>query len=355
MATKRKLDEFDVCDIKEGGSVIVHGVVAELSPIKKSKKDEKVKYFSGQLSDGKKCVHVISFEPSLRQPMNDSLTKKDAISIVDCQVRCGRSGGSEIVLGKVTKAQPLPKKFDGAELVSEETPVVVEMNDLCSLTPSQRVTVTVKVKTVDALEKVKNREGKELEKRDCVVGDSSACGRVVLWERDVGRMVEGRSYRLVGVSVRSFRGTNFLSVGGDCKIEDVEDIGEMAEVEEGDLQESGVVKKVIEGEIDGVVYCDEYAGCMGCSAKVRSEDEIVAECTKCGMVMKASKCKKFATARVAVGGRDGKVHTLTMFNSIISSIIKGVNEADLKRKLLAAPAFRFNVDKGDVVYSVQKL
>ena len=47
--------------------------------------------------------------------------------------------------------------------------------------------------------------------------------------------------------------------------------------------------------------------------------------------------------------------TLTMFNSVISSIVEGVNRANLKRKLLAAPAFRFNADKGDVVYSVQKI
>ena len=354
MATKRKVEEFDVCDIKESGSAIVHGVVTELSPIKKSKKDENLKYFSGQLSDGKKCVRVISFQPCLRQAMNDSLTKKEAISVVDCQVRSGRSGGSEIVLKQLTKVQPSPKKFNEAGLVSREAPVAVEMNDLCSLTANQQVTVTVKVKTADAPEKVKNREGKELEKQDCVVGDSSACGRVVLWEGDVGCMVEGQSYRLVGVSIRSFRGVNFLSVGGDCKIEGVDDIGEMAEVQEGELQETGVVKKV-EGEIDGVVYCDEYAGCMGCSAKVRSEDEIVAECMKCGMMMKVSKCKKFVTARVSVGGWDGKVHTLTMFNSVISDIIEGVNGVDLKRKLLAAPAFRFNADKGDVVYSVQKL
>ena len=214
------------------------------------------------------------------------------------------------------------------------------------------------MKTADAPEKIKNCKGKELEKQekqDCMAGDSSACGRVVLCGRDAGGMVEGQSYRLVGVSIHSFRGVNFLSVGGDCKIEDVGDIGEMAEVQEGELQESGVVKKVVEGEIDGVVYCDEYAGCMGCSAKIRSEDEIVAECMKCGMVMKVSKCKKFVTARVSVGGWDGKVHTLTMFNSVISSIVEGVNRANLKRKLLAAPAFRFNADKGDVVYSVQKI
>ena len=49
MATKRKLEEFDVCELKECGSDIVHGVVTELSPVKKSIRDDKVKYFSGQL------------------------------------------------------------------------------------------------------------------------------------------------------------------------------------------------------------------------------------------------------------------------------------------------------------------
>ena len=37
MATKMKLEEFNVCDLKECGSAIVHGVVTKLSPVKKSK------------------------------------------------------------------------------------------------------------------------------------------------------------------------------------------------------------------------------------------------------------------------------------------------------------------------------
>ena len=99
-------------------------------------------------------------------------------------------------------------------------------------------------------------------------------------------MKEGQSYKLVGARVRSFRGMNYLSVGGDCTIEDVADIGEIANVEQSDLQESGVVRKVIEGEIDGVLYSKEYCGCISCSAKVTGEDELIVECSKCGMVMK---------------------------------------------------------------------
>lgn len=53
------------------------------------------------------------------------------------------------------------------------------------------MTVTVKVKKVEPSEKVKNREGIDLVKQDCVIGDSFSCIRVVVWEGDVGHLNEG--------------------------------------------------------------------------------------------------------------------------------------------------------------------
>ena len=40
---------------------------------------------------------------------------------------------------------------------------------------------------------------------------------------------------------------------------------------------------MVEGEIDGVMYGEEYEGCIGCSAKVTGGDEVAAECTKYGV------------------------------------------------------------------------
>jgi hypothetical protein len=106
---------------------------------------------------------------------------------------------------------------------------------------------------------------------------------------------------------------------------------------------------VIEGENDGVAYLEEYNGCIGCGAKVRGDDELFGECTKCGMMMKHNKCKKFVTARVSVDDTDRKRHTLTMFNNVIMQTVDGLNTPDMKRKLRSAPAMRFNIDKGDVI------
>lgn len=114
---------------------------------------------------------------------------------------------------------------------------------------------------------------------------------------------------------------------------------------------------MIEGEIEAVMYFEEYEGCVGCTAKVKCTDEFVVECTKCGMVMKRSKCTKHLTAKVSVGALDSNYHKLTLFNTVILKIIDGLQPdgADLKWKLLAAPALHFTVDKADVVYSVEKL
>ena len=82
--------------------------------------------------------------------------------------------------------------------------------------------------------------------------------------------------------------------------------------------------------------------------KVGGEDELLAECTKCGLTMKRKKCKKFLSARIIVEDENGKQHTLMMFNEVIKSIV-GDNVTDFKQALLAAGCFKF-VSTKEVLY-----
>ena len=52
--------------MEEHSNATVHGMVVEVSPIKASRKNRDVKYFSGKITDGKKVARVISFDPKLR-------------------------------------------------------------------------------------------------------------------------------------------------------------------------------------------------------------------------------------------------------------------------------------------------
>jgi hypothetical protein len=44
MACKRKVDDFDASEVKESKNAVVHGVMTELSPAKKSRKNDSIRY-----------------------------------------------------------------------------------------------------------------------------------------------------------------------------------------------------------------------------------------------------------------------------------------------------------------------
>lgn len=88
-------------------------------------------------------------------------------------------------------------------------------------------------------------------------GDVCGCVHVVLWGKDIGAMVEGGSYKLIGASVQSYDDCKYLSVGGECKIVCVDDVGDVVE---GclDDQNLGSGNHVGVGEVDGVYFCGVF-------------------------------------------------------------------------------------------------
>ena len=79
---------------------------------------------------------------------------------------------------------------------------------------------------------------------------------------------------------------------------------------------------IIIGEIDVVVSVDEYHSCTRCRAKVSEINDVVAQCNKCGAMMKTIKCPLALTAKVIIDGNNKRV--ITMFSNIISVITDGV-------------------------------
>lgn len=197
--------------------------------------------------------------------MHDSLTNKETISVVGCEIRDAREGGSEICINHLTKIESSLKKFSTLAAGTTRAKNIL-INDLASLATDQLVTVMVKAIVIDAPETVTNR-GHQLTKQDCIIGDSSGNGRVVLWEQDVGKMEETKSYKLVSVEVKSFKGNSYFSFTSESEIIPINDIGETTEIIEEDLKECGIVKTEFNGEIDIVTYADEYQSCINCNSK----------------------------------------------------------------------------------------
>ena len=64
--TKRKLelDVSDISELTEESINAVHNRIVDISPVKTSKKDTRVKYIEGRLTDGKEVCRFVSLSPS---------------------------------------------------------------------------------------------------------------------------------------------------------------------------------------------------------------------------------------------------------------------------------------------------
>ena len=149
-------------------------------------------------------MRMICFEPSLRSKLETSRMDGSTVAVANSQVKPARGGGVEIMATSHSEVSASPRKMNVTVCGVEE--VDVELRELNSLVTNTDVSVCIKVISVAAPDVVHNREGSELAKQDCVVGDSSGCSRVVPWERDVGALVEGMSYKLKSAGVRCYEG-----------------------------------------------------------------------------------------------------------------------------------------------------
>ncbi len=97
MAQKRSYDEMEVSGMEESRAATVHGVfVGPVSPVKSSRTKSEVKFFKGQLSDGKTTVRLVSFEPKLRAEVDKARASGEEVAVTNCSVQKSRKGGSDV-------------------------------------------------------------------------------------------------------------------------------------------------------------------------------------------------------------------------------------------------------------------
>lgn len=362
MAEKQK-SEFDVSEIAPTKSATVHGIfVGETSPVKCSKSNSSVKYFHTRLTDGKKTVRVVSFEPKLRSDIEKAREDGVEVAVSKCSVQKGkRPGGTEcddleIIVGSRTNLSKSPKKFKVDETsiascssTSSGATEIRALEEVGDLAVNQRVTLTAKVVDVKASETVHSKMSGQLKKQEVTLADCTAACRAVVWESAVGTVKEDQTYKFMNVTIRSFNGAKFISLSPQSTIEEVADIGEVVD---DDVEEGGGGIKVVKGEVVGVVSCERYVSCMECKAKVVDVTATIGACTKCGMKMKLSRCPQRLVARLRIEDEAGATYTVTAFQQPIDDIIRNQEGADDTEKLLSAPVMKFTITKDDILSAV---
>ena len=166
-------------------SADIHGVIASVSPMKKGKR---ASYFDCKLTDGEVQMRVVGFHDGQQKKLASFMEKSESVPLKNCQIRrtC-QAEELEVVLRSSSGVELSPKKFT--------------VGDIGRLVNS-KMKVCVEAKVVRVDESVKVAGG--ISKQDVVIADSTSVAKITWWERDIGSVVEGKSYSFGQVVVSAY-------------------------------------------------------------------------------------------------------------------------------------------------------
>ena len=216
------------------------------------------------------------------------------------------------------------------------------MQDLDNSAIDEHVNVTIKVINVHPIETLVSKSGKHLAKQECIVADSTATARMVLWENNIGRLSLNCSYKLEDVLIRAFQNIKYLSISENTMLVEVEDI----ETVDNQLNDT------LKGVIVGVMSTEEYVSCFQCNAKVQQITSVLGTCTKCNMEVKLDACDLYTTATVYLRCQGEKQkHRVTLFQREINIITAGVAGVSLSQKLWNVPKIKVCINARNIAIS----
>ena len=130
------------------------------------------------------------------------------MELLDCEVkRDSKSNELEIFVTPSTKVNTSPKKFD-MKRIREMTNPDIKLKDINSRNTNDKVCVDAKVLSVSQPAKVSGNYTKQ----DITLADSDGVAKMVLWQNDIGKLTEGKTYHFTNVGIRSYQGTKYLSM-----------------------------------------------------------------------------------------------------------------------------------------------
>ena len=352
---EREVEEFkDVSKVLHPSpNAKIHAVVNAVSPMKKSKT---CSLFDGEITDGKACMRMFGFDTSVRRKLVEFEEPKSAVTLANCEVKTSRKGEElEVLLSKHTGMSKSEKTFDISGAASKKFGKEIVLSKLTDFAAFQRVTVVAKAIHLEAVEEVPG--GKK--KQDIIIADGTGTARFTIWEGEIGKVKESKSYRLSGMMVREFRGRKFLSTSKEnSTIELTSDIGEVAEEsgeESSTTDAAGPSQcRVRDVRVVGVMHLDRYRGCLKCKTKLVPDDDDpdLANCPKCNMLQCLDAGRQGLSAQFLVESGGEKL-PLRAFGKVVEDIAQKPADEVTMGSLLKAKSFTM-VHMDGIIQSISR-
>ncbi len=180
-----------------------------MSTATSSRKNDKIKYFDCQLTDGKEICRLVSFVPKAQSPLEELMEKGKSVGLVNCEIKKSKmSSGYEVILSEKSLVVSSPKFKVGDDILSKKMVEVFELTKLSMIDEivanlGNKVIIKGKAISVKNCETI-NANDRVFTKRECVFSDDSRACRLVLWEDLVESMEKGKYYRVSNACVKAY-------------------------------------------------------------------------------------------------------------------------------------------------------
>ena len=149
--------------------------------------------------------------------------------------------------------------------------IQVKLNQVI-ISDGKRVSVLVKIQKL--AEPMEIKPG--LYKQDATIADNTGFIRLTLWQRDIGKLDQSKSYRLHNVVVKSFNATKYLTSPKaglhSTPANDLDDVVCQAD-------SSSLMDEIIQAaEVVGINNLVKFNICMKCNSTVDEVDSLVGTC-----------------------------------------------------------------------------
>ena len=120
---KRPAEDIDnYSDIGGHENANIHGVLMELSPVKKGKRSN---FFEGQMSDGTSRMRFVGFKAEQRKKLVDFSQSGKPVALKDCEVKVSRQGHQMKILLKNSTEISISMKTINVSNEAESGPVLL--------------------------------------------------------------------------------------------------------------------------------------------------------------------------------------------------------------------------------------
>ena len=151
-------------------------------------------------------------------------------------------------------------------------------------------------------------------KQEVVLCDSTGSATLALWESDTDMLIEGKSYQMNRLVVRSFLRKTYLSMPpSGATIEDLQDVIHTS----APIMEDEDDECLANVTITGVQQLESLHTCINCKKEINPASDTVTTCGHCETTQRMGNCRQ--TAKLFIENQSTRV-TLRAYHDALTSI-----------------------------------